>query len=263
MTITERAVDNARSDAMQWAADARNRNDPPPSAEDMHREAARSLGSPGASTAAAILASTGRAPTPLDDDLKASAAPLATFEAVYRHYRARHHDGVGVELGEHSGVTLVAQRGTASAWMQWQAAVGVETHRKENGYGRTTLETNLLPLPRFVSLTWQPPVTPLRSTGVAIGHEAIVAAGRTLRPDAASGEAGWVLYAIAPVDGAPVIFRDRKADRFGVSVVATGVVPLFAVRPDGATLTASGIPLAEEMPTWLLAALGGRLGKRH
>jgi len=188
---------------------------------------------------------------------------LRSQEPVYEHYRNRHHDGVGVEMGEHSGVTLVAQYGTAAAWMQWQKVAGAEVHRKENGCGRTIEEVSPLPLPRSTALSWQPPAAPLRSTGVAVGQEAIIAAGRTLRPEAAAGEPGWLLFAVAPVAGAPVIFRDRKADRFGVAVVATGTVPLYARRPDGSTLVASGVPQVEEMPGWLVTALGGRLGKRR
>jgi len=108
-----------------------------------------------------------------------------------------------------------------------------------------------------------PPASPLRSTGVHVGQQAIIAAGRALRPDAASGEAGWVLYATSAIDGAHVVFRDRKADRFGVSVVASGTVPLYARRPDGSTLVASGTPSVEELPGWLVTAMGGRLGRRR
>jgi len=199
----------------------------------------------------------------LDDALKPSAGPLSTFQAVYEHYRARHHDGAGIELGEHSGVTLVAQYGTAKAWQQWQAAVGVEVHRKLNDYGRATEEMTPLPLPRFTSLSWQPPSSPLRSTGVQVGQQAIAAAGRALEPDAAPAERGWLLFALGPIDGQPVVFRDRRADGFGVAVVATGVVPLYARRADGWTLTASGTPMVEPMAGWLVTALGGRYGKRR
>jgi len=232
----------------------------------MFKEAARSLGSPGARVAVALLATAGLPPTPLDDALKPSSGPLSTFQAIYEHYRGRHHDGVGVELGEQAvgGVVLVAQRCTSAAWQAWHKTEGAEVHRRVNEYGRTTEELTPLPLPRFVSLTWQPPASPLRSTGVHVGANAIEAAGRALGPDVAPAERGWVLYAVAAVDGAPVIFRDRKADRHGVAVQATGVVPLRARRPaDGATLAASGTPLVEPTPTWLVSALGGRYGKRR
>ena len=147
--------------------------------------------------------------------------------------------------------------------MQWQKVDGAEVHRRVNEYGSAVEVASPLPLPRFVSLTWQPPASPLRSTGVHVGQQAIAAAGRALGPDAAPAEPGWLLLAAAPVDGQPVVFRDRKADRFGVSVQATGTVPMHARRPDGTTLTASGVPQVEPMAGWLVTALGGRLGKRH
>jgi len=103
----------------------------------------------------------------------------------------------------------------------------------------------------------------LRSTGVHVGQQAIEAAGRTLGPDSAPAERGWLLFAVAPADGVPLVFKDRRADSFGVAVQAVGVVPLHARRPDGTTLVASGVPQPEEMPAWLTAALGGRLGKRR
>jgi len=173
----------------------------------------------------------------------------------------RHPDSVGLALGEMpGGVVLVAQYATARAWQQWQKTDGVQVSRRINEYDRTIEEVSPLPLPRFVSLTWQPPASPLRSTGVHVGQEAIIAAGRALRPDvAAAGEPGWLLFAAAPVDGLSVSFKDRKPDRHGVAVVATGVVPLHAHRPDGSTLTASGTPSVEPMPDWLVSALGGRL----
>jgi len=171
---------------------------------------------------------------------------------------------VGVELGEHPGGTvLVAQRATAAAWMKWQEVEGAEVRRRVNEYGTAVEETTPLPMPRFVSLTWQPRPAPLRSTGVQLGQEALTRAGRTMGPDSAPGEAGWVLYAVAAVDEAPVIFRDRKPDRHGVAVQATGIVPLYARMPDGSTLTASGTPMVEPMAGWLVTALGGRYGKRR
>ena len=66
---------------------------------------------------------------------------------------------------------------------------------------------------------------------------------------------------MAPVDGRSLVFRDRRPDQHGVSVQASGVVPMYARRADGATLTASGTPLPEPLPPWLLVELGGRWGK--
>ena len=224
--MIDNVITAAVSDAMKWQVDARNRDDSL-APEDLYREGARSLGSSGANTAVALLAVTGLAPVPLGDGLNPSAGPLTSFESVYTHFRARHHDGVGVALGEHAGgVVLVAQKATSRSWQQWQAAEGVEVHRRVNDYGTASEELALLTMPRFVSLTWQPPPSPLRSTGVAVGQRAIVEAGRMLGRDAAPAEAGWVLFAATPIDGQPLVFRDRRADGFGVAVQASGVVPL-------------------------------------
>jgi len=260
MSTIERSVSDAVSDALTWQADSRNRvGGQPPTAEDTYKDAALSLGSPGAAVAVAILSAAGLPPVPLGDDLKPSAAQLSTYQAVYDHFRGRHHDGVAVELGEHAGGTvLVAQYGTSRAWQAWQRVDGVEVHRRIDDYGNAREVASPLPMPRATSLTWQPPTSPLRSSGVHVGSAAIEAAGSALRPDAAPAEPGWLLYAVAATDGRSLTFKDRKADRFGVSVVASGFVPLFARRPDGATLTASGTPMAEPMPDWLLDALGGR-----
>jgi len=57
--MSENVVIQAKSDALTWQADARHRGDSLLAPEDMYREAARSLGSPGAATAVAILATTG------------------------------------------------------------------------------------------------------------------------------------------------------------------------------------------------------------
>jgi len=260
--MSENVITEAVSDAMRWQVDARNRDDSL-APEDLYKEGARSLGSSGASTAVALLAVAGLAPVPLGDGLKPSAGPLTSFESVYNHFRARHHDGCGVALGEHpGGVVLVGQKCTAAAWRRWQAAEGVEVSRRINDYGQAAEELTLLPMPRFTSLTWQPPASPLRSTGVHVGQSAIAAAGRALGRDSTPGEPGWVLYAATSVDGVPLTFRDRRADGFGVSVQATGTVPLHARRPSGTTLVASGVPQAEDMPAWLVAALGGKPGRR-
>ena len=102
-----------------------------------------------------------------------------------------YYDGVGVELGEHPGGTvLVAQRATAAAWMKWQEVEGAEVRRRVNEYGTAVEETTPLPMPRFVSLTWQPRPAPLSSTGVQLGQEALTRADRTMGPDSAPGEAG-------------------------------------------------------------------------
>ncbi len=60
--------------------------------------------------------------------------------------------------------------------------------------------------------------------------------------------------------GGGAVVEGRSAA--GLDVLADdGVVPFHTTRPDGWVLTASGVPLAEPMPDWLVAELGGRWGK--
>jgi len=241
MSTIERAVADAVSDARLNQADARNRvGEPAPSAEAVAQERLGALAAscPAAAVAAAVVAVNGWPVVPLDPDtLVASGAPLDTAVALFAHFRHRRDDAVGLTLGQMpGGVTLVAQRCTSTAWQAWQRAEGAEVHRRVNEYDREVEEVAPLPLPRFVSLTWQPAPASLRSSGVHVGSAAIEAAGRALHPSARTPvEPGWVLYAVAPVDGRSVVFRDRKADRHGVAVQATGTVPLYARRPDGST----------------------------
>ncbi len=264
----DQTIADARSDALTWQSDARNRvGTPAPTPEALAQERLTALAAscPAAGVAAAVVAVNGWPVQPLDPDtLDPSAAPLDTPVSLFAHFRHRRDDAVGLALGQMpGGVTLVAQRATATAWAAWQRAEGAESRQRENAYGRTVEDVAPLPLPRTISLTWQPPPTSLRSSGVHVGSAAIEAAGRALRPDATPAEPGWLLYAVAPVDGKVLTFRDRKPDRHGVAVQATGIVPLHARRPDGSTLVASGTPVVEELPEWLVAALGGRYGKRR
>ena len=150
----------------------------------------------------------------------------------------------------------------AAGWQAWQRAEGAESRQRVNEYDREVEEVTPLPLPRFTSLTWQPPAASRAAAGSTSAARRSSPAGRALHPSARTpGEAGWLLYAVAPVDGRSVVFKGRKADRHGVAVQSSGTVPLFARRADGATLTASGTPLPEPLPDWLLVELGGRWGK--
>jgi len=256
----EIAIAEAKSDALQWAADARNRvGGQPPSAEDTHREAARALGSPGAAVAVATLATTGWAAVPLGDDQQPVGDPLPSYAAIHAHYRNRHHDGAGIELGAKPAATLVAVHGTAKAWSDWYAEAAVESSkaRYEDGSGKLTTYRDA---GRFSSISWQPPASPLRSTGVAVGAAELNAAAERMRPrHLGANERGWLLWAV-PVDGRSLTFRDRKLGP-DLAVVGQGVVPLHAVRADGWRATVSGLPVIEPMPDWLLVELGGRLGK--
>ncbi len=58
-----------------------------------------------------------------------------------------------------------------------------------------------------------------------------------------------------------MVFKDRKPDRYGVAVQATGTVPMYARRADGHVLSVSGTPSVGPMPRWLVSALGGRYSK--
>jgi len=60
-----------------------------------------------------------------------------------------------------------------------------------------------------------------------------------------------------------VSFPARRKLGHGLEVVGAGVVPWSAQRPDGWTIVSSLVPQVEELPTWLLAALGGRSGRRR
>ncbi len=117
---------------------------------------------------------------------------------------------------------------------------------------------------RFVSVSWKPPAAQFRSSGVAVGRAQLDAAAEAMRhrrPLSAADEPGWLVWAVAPdVSGRTVRFRGRKLSA-GLDVLAEGVVPFHATRSDGWTLTASGVPLAEPLPPWLTAELGGRWRK--
>ncbi len=124
--MSETVVNEAKSDALRWAADARNRVDqPPPTPDELDRERLAGLAAscPAARLAGAVV---GWPVVPLDPDtLQPSSGPLTTHGEVFQHYRHRRDDGAGLVLGEQpGGVVLVAQHATARAWQQWQKVVG-------------------------------------------------------------------------------------------------------------------------------------------
>jgi len=258
--MSETVVNEAKADAMKWAADARQRAGEPPTAEELDRERVRALRSAGADTAAAVLSVTGWAALPLGDDLTPSAAPLDTFAEIHRHYRNRHSDGAGIVLGERPAATLVAVRGSASAWRDWYAEHAIESSkaRFEDGSGKVTSYRDA---GRFSSISWQPPASPLRSTGVAVGAAELNAAAERMRPRRlGAAERGYLLWA-HPVGDRRLTFPASRKLAPGLDMVGEGVVPLAAVRGDGWRVQLSGLPVVEPLPTWLLDALGGRLGK--
>ncbi len=261
--MSETVVNEAKSDALRWQADARNRPPEQPAADDLDRERVRALGSPGADTAAAVLSVTGWHPTPLGDEQQPSGDPLASCEAIHAHYRNRHSDGAGLVLGEQPGATLVAVHGTAKAWRDWYAVNAVETSkaRYDDGSGKVTSYRDM---GRPSTVSWQPPPgAGIRTSGVAVGRAELNAAAEAMRPrHVGASEVGWLVWAV-PVDGRRLVFPDRLKLGSGLDVLGRGVVPLHAVRGDGWRVRMSGLPLIEEMPAWLATELGGRYGKRR
>jgi len=73
---------------------------------------------------------------------------------------------------------------------------------------------------------------------------------------------GWIVWALQAGDR-PVQFPASRALGHGLEVVGAGVVPWSAQRPDGWTIVSSLVPQVEEMPRWLLTALGGKYGRRR
>jgi len=57
-------------------------------------------------------------------------------------------------------------------------------------------------------------------------------------------------------DGRTVTFKPRRIGD-GLELLTDGVVPLYATRADGWTISVDA-PMSEPMPTWLLDAFGGR-----
>ena len=251
MSVVDDDVAVARAAATTWQAAARNRTDAP-DADALAREAVASLRSPGASTASALLSLTGWAPVALDDDLSPSSGALASLDGVFSHYRNRHADGAGLELGEKPGGTvLVAVTGTAKAWEGWRDDVAVIRVRRNFGDGRSAEDVSLKDLGAFATVSWQPASSSVRTSGVT--------AAPSMPRSYGAGEIGWLVWAVTPEPGQRVTFpRSRKLGH-GLTMVSEGVVPWHATRRDGWTLRASGVPMAGPMPEWLVAELGGKV----
>jgi len=111
---------------------------------------------------------------------------------------------------------------------------------------------------RPVRVSWQPPPTSTRSSGVLRGGAEIDAASK--RP-VQSGQStpGWLLWVVPPTDGREVTFRNRKIGP-ELEVLTAGVIPLYARRSDGWLLNVY-VPMSEPLPSWLVDALGGRWSK--
>ncbi|MBA2700040.1 MAG: hypothetical protein H0U61_14975, partial [Nocardioidaceae bacterium] len=244
MSTVERDVAAARFEAMGWQAAARNRADTP-DPDTLDREAVASLGSPGASTASALLSLTGWPAIALDDALSPSSAPLATAAAVFEHYRNRHHDGAGLELGvKPGGVFAVAVTRTAKAWEGWRDDVAVVRVHRDFGDSRSAEDVSLRDLGAFAACSWQPASPSFRSSGVT--------AAPTMPRSYGTAEPGWLLWAVAPEPGRRITFPDKRKLGHGLTLLGEGVVPFHATRRDGWTLRSSGVPQPAAMPDWLV-----------
>ncbi len=207
------------------------------------------------------------------------------------HYRANAADGAGLPLGRQpNGSALVAVRATPEGWRAWLADVGTERREMQDDSGRVTGESVTYRHPgRHTLVTWSPP--PLRARSVtAFGAALINEATRAVtsprqQPAPTTGVAAWTwrqaaVWATPGVpDGTedwqvagqtitrpryrPVTFPVSKRLAHGVDVLSAGVVPWHLRREDGWTLSASGIPVVEPLPTWLLTALGGQVAKKE
>jgi len=221
-------------------------------------------------TAEGLLATTTTPVVPVDrNTLSASGEPFGSFSEAVQHYQQRPHDGVGLQLGaQRDGSVLVAVRATASAWSSWLGAVGTE-HRQilsDDGHVESESRSYLDP-GRHTRVHWAPPGVAARSTAVVIGPAALMVEGEKIRTDrGGSGEVGWVAWSVgaawsvAGKDGLRLSFKDRTLDH-GVSLVATGVLPLAAHRADGWSLTYTEVPVTLDpagVPVWLVDAFGGK-----
>jgi len=166
---------------------------------------------------------------------------------IWQHYRHRAGDGAGLVLGEKPGGTvLVAVTGTARAWADWLAEKGPT---REPG--------------RYSSVSWQPPPSALRTTGVAVGGDELNKAAETMRGrNIGANERGWMVWAVPPsAAGISVRFPSRRKLGQGLDVLGSGHVPWHLARPDGWTTKATRVPVVEALPPWLADALGARCTK--
>jgi len=255
---------DARSDVLAWAADARNRPGEPPSSNEVDRARLDRLAEtcPAARVAGAILGISGVAPVAVDADspTMASSAPLTSIGEVFSHYRHKGADGAGLALGPRpSGVSVVAVCGSPAAWATFMVENAVVERRDFDG--RVAVNRVYRDHGRPVSISWQPPANATRSSGPLFGQAQIEASSRRpVRPGQQTP--GWLVWLVAPdAEGRSVTFKSRKLGA-GLEVLTDGVVPMYATRGDGWTITCDA-PMAGPLPTWLFDALGGRLGKRR
>jgi len=260
---TEQVISEALNDARLNQAAARNRPAEPVMTDELDTQRLGVLGrtSPGAAVAGALLSCTSWPPVALDVDTgKASSPPLDTPGAIWQHYRHRHGDGAGLLLGEKPGGAVVAAvTGTAKAWTSWLAEKGVErtVPRYDDGSGAPVVTYR--ELGDFSAVSWQPPPTAFRTSGVALGRVELDKAAEAMRRrDIGADEVGWLVFAAPPDAGRTLRFPSRRSIGHGVDVLGGGVVPWHLTRADGWTTTATRIPVVEPVPPWLVAEWGGR-----
>ena len=223
---------------------------------------------PGPGTADGLLAASNLNVLALDSDtLEPTSTPFPSFAAAADHFSLRPHDGAGLQLGtQPGGSTLLAVRATAAGWSAWLAENGTESREREDDNGRRVDRSYRDP-GRHARVHWSPPAVAARVTAVTIGRSALWEEGEKVRTDRAGvGEVGWVAWSIgtawslAGKAGLRLAFADRRLGA-GVTLLATGVLPMAAARADGWTLSSTGVPPTlegAEIPAWLVEAFAGR-----
>ncbi len=263
MTTTDnRAEVLAGAAAHQLAVAARAGDYPVLTPDELDRQLVRELGCPGATVADAVMATTSFVVVAIDPNtLIASSAPLTSAADVLDHFRPRYADGVGLVVGEQrDGSSLVAVAGTQASWDAWIAQHGTVTTPTYDPDGRPFgTETGYLPMPPFSRHRWGAPSLAVRASVARIGQTAMTELGEPLRTDrGGSAEICWTAWAAQDAPGRRLTFPARELGH-GLSVLGEGAaIPVYAVRRDGWTVSATRTPTVEPMPSWLIEALGGK-----
>jgi len=219
---------------------------------------------PSAGTAGSLLNIAATQPVPLDpESMEPTAKPLTDLAAVRDHYRSHPLDGAGVRAGVQSnGGTVFAVHGTLAALRAWLAEFGAETHQIISEYGNVlSAKRSYSAVTPYVQVSWTPPPSSGARTITASGA-GLLTAHEQLRTgrgenERALGSTAWLVWTVAP-EQRRLVVRSRKLGK-GVDVVGSpGVIPWYLRRGDGWTCSASGMPIAGDVPIspWLAAAVG-------
>lgn len=241
--------------------------------EEAARDRLRLLGAqqiaPSAGVAEAMIA-LGYQPVPVDGrTLQPAAPPLTSYADAMAHYFAHPEDGAGITLGARQGSFLVAVRAAPAAWGAWCRVHASETMDR-GGEGGPGVVTEPKYIGGMQTCRWSPPAARVRTGRVVVGVGAQLEEADDFvygGPRKLHGEIGWLVWSVSHVWAAsssdparPVTFTNRRLD--GIEVVASGVLPVHVVRPsDGWTLMLDSVPPTMPMPEYLIAALGGKVGK--